>query len=241
MALAIFIGLLVALFLAKKKNISVDDIYDLIFWLIISGFLGARLYQIFILDADYYFQYPAEMIKVWHGGLAIHGGIIGGIAGLIIWSKVRKKSFLSYIDLAAVILPLGQAIGRFGNYFNQELFGRPSDSPLAIFIAYENRPSAYKAFSYFQPAFLYESALDLILFFILSFIYLKKKLKPGEVAVIYIFGYSSIRFLMEFIRIDETLYIFGFRWPQVLSLLLMLISLGIFLRIRGFSWKLGRK
>lgn len=227
--LMIAIGLLSAIFvssyLAKSRGHNPDDVYSLAFWLAIGGIIGARLYDFIIIEFDYFIQWPLDIFKFWQGGLAIHGAIIGGIIAMIIWCKLKKQRFLNWIDLVAVSFPLGQAIGRFGNYFNQELFGRPTNLPWGIPIELHNRPEKFINQSHFHPVFLYESILNFILFLILLFLMKKNKLSVGIITLIYFFGYGLIRFLMEFIRIDETAMIFGWKLPQVLSLLIFLFSI----------------
>jgi len=185
-------------------------------WLILGGIIGARLYDVFLIDWDYFANNPLEIIQIWHGGLAVHGAIIGGVIALLAWCKIKKKSFWQFAGLIFTVLPLGQAIGRWGNYFNQELFGRPTTLPWSIPISTVNRPEQYSNFQYFQPAFLYESILNLILFFVLLFLY-KKNRHSGEIVIYYLMGYSAIRFMMEFIRIDVTSLVFGIRLPQLVS------------------------
>src|SRR3989344_5032392 len=174
MVLAILVGLTLALKLAKIKKIVSDEVYNLGFYLIIFSLLGARIYSVF-LDLPFYLKNPYEIIAVWHGGLAIHGAIIGGVLTLLIYSWRKKQSFWSWVDLFAVVLPLGQAIGRWGNYFNQELFGLPTNLPWGIPIALQNRPAQYLSSTYFHPTFLYESILNLINFSILLFLFYKLK------------------------------------------------------------------
>jgi phosphatidylglycerol:prolipoprotein diacylglycerol transferase len=217
-------------FKLAKGKISADDTIDLAFWLALSGIIGARLYEVLILESGYFWSHPAEIIKIWHGGLAIHGAIIGGIIALVVWCYKKKQDFWFLADLAAVVLPLAQAIGRWGNYFNQEVFGRPTDLPWGIAIDLANRPLEFTGEKYFHPTFLYESILNLILFFILLFLYKKQRLKSGQYLGVYLIGYGVIRFLMEFIRIDQTALFFGFRWPQIFSLIVIFVGLMIIWR-----------
>ena len=162
----IIAGLVVVLRLAKRQGISSDEVYNLGFYLVIFSLLGARFYSV-LLDLPYYLQNPGQIIAVWNGGLAIHGGIIGGAITLFIYSWKKRQSFWLWADLLAVALPLGQAIGRFGNYFNQEIFGQPTDLAWGIPIALQNRPLEYLSSQYFHPTFLYESGLNLVNFVVL--------------------------------------------------------------------------
>lgn len=227
-ALALLLAVLIGLKLAKKAGFTADEVFDLSFWLALSGLAGARLYEVLILEPGYFLSHPAEIVKIWHGGLAIHGAIIGGIIALLVWCWRNKKDFWLTADIIAVTLPLAQALGRWGNYFNQEVFGRPTDLPWGIFIAPANRPLGFSESQYFQPTFLYESILNLILFLTLFIAYRKNKLKKGQYLAVYLIGYGVIRFLMEFIRIDQTALIFGWRWPQIFSLALIIVGALIF-------------
>lgn len=231
-SIGILAGLFIASKFAEKYKISRDKIFNLGVYLIIFGLLGARVYSI-ILDFHYYFEYPIDVFKIWQGGLAIHGVIIGGIIAGYFYAKKQKLNFRLTADIIAVATALGQAIGRWGNYFNQELFGKPTNLQWGIPIDKINRPDIYQSAQYFHPAFLYESILNLINFLILFFLH-KRRLsqnKPskffahGNIFLIYLMNYSLIRFAMEFIRVDETLMIANFRLPQLLSALLFVLSL----------------
>ncbi|MCX6795530.1 MAG: prolipoprotein diacylglyceryl transferase [Candidatus Falkowbacteria bacterium] len=207
----------------KKVGLEAKLFDDLSFLLIIFGLIGARVYEWF-LSYPYYSQYPGELLKIWHGGLAIHGAIIG--AFLALWWFSRKHR-LSLAKICAIIVPglaLGQAIGRFGNYFNQELFGWPTNLPWGIFISPENRPIELQQFAFFQPTFLYESMLCLLLFLLL--ILLKKRFAHQNLLVIgsYLCGYGLIRFFLEYLRIDLTPQFIGLRWPQFISIILFIIG-----------------
>ncbi len=228
-AVAFVAGVLVLLSLGKKKNIKENDLYDLALWLVIGGVIGARVYQVFILNWSYYISNLSEIIKIWHGGLAIHGAIIGGLVALGLWLKTKEKKifwtrYIALTDLLVAPIILGQAIGRWGNYFNQELFGRPTSLSWGIYIAPENRPVDFVSSSYFQPTFFYESVLDLVLFFILWRLAKSERLKVGKMTAIYLLGYGLIRFALEFIRIDQTALVFGLRTPQIVAFGMALVG-----------------
>ena len=222
-ALALLICILVAVWLGKKRNLEANQIYDLALGAAIGGIAGARLYDVFFIAWDYYHDHLLDIFKIWQGGLAIHGAVIGGLAVLLIFTLYKKIFLLSFLDLF-VVLPLGQAIGRWGNYFNQELFGRPTNLPWGIPIDPANRPPQYPDQQYFHPTFLYESVLNLILFVILLIIF-KKTPRPGVIFCLYLIGYGLIRIFTEFIRIDETTLIFGVRLPQVVSGAVIIVAL----------------
>ena len=230
--LMIAIGLLSAIFvsayLAKRRGRNPDDVYSLALWLAIGGIIGARLYDFVIIEFDYFIGQPLDIFKIWQGGLAIHGAVIGGVLVMIAWCRAKKQKIFDWLDLAAVGMPLGQAIGRFGNYFNQELFGGPTNLPWGIPIDMAHRPIQYLSSTHFHPAFLYESILNFILFLILFFLMRKDKLPAGAVALLYIAGYGLIRFMIEFIRIDETAMVLGWRLPQVVSVIATATAILIF-------------
>jgi len=238
--IAFIIAFLVILFLAKKYGIKKDDIIDLCFYLFIFGIIGARIYDIF-LEWRYYLENPSDIFKIWEGGLAIHGAILAGIIVIIVFIKKKKNFFIDKADsiikkifkITAIIVPglaIGQAIGRWGNYFNQELFGRPTDSWWGIFINPASRPLEYFSSSFFHPTFFYESLGCLLIFAILISVHLIviKKNKSNFkfnflIVALYFVLYSILRFILEFIRIDFAPVFLGLRWPQIMSLLLILI------------------
>jgi len=230
MALAIIAGLLVVRYFLRRKNQPTDDLYDLAFWVVISGLIGARLYDVLIIDIAYYAARPIEVFYFWQGGLAIHGAIIGGLLALILWCWKKRQDFWAWAAMISVALPLGQAIGRWGNYFNSELFGGPTSLPWGIPIAENLRPAIYASFQYFHPAFLYESILDLILFATLFIFYRKGRLRPQQIVGAYLVGYGIIRFFMEFIRIDLTPELWGLRLPQIVSLIIAGIGVRLIMK-----------
>lgn len=230
MALAIIAGLLIVRHFQRQKKLPTDDLYDLAFWVVLSGLIGARLYDVLIIDIGYYIFHPIEVFYFWQGGLAIHGAIIGGLLAVIFWCWKKKQDFWQWAAMASVALPLGQAIGRWGNYFNSELFGGPTNLAWGIPIAENLRPTIYSASQYFHPAFLYESILDLILFAALFIIYRKQRLKPKQIVGAYLIGYGIIRFVMEFVRIDLTPELLGLRLPQIVSLIIACIGVWLIMK-----------
>lgn len=235
--LGFFLAFAVLNFLAKKYKINREDISNLVFYLFVFGLVGARIYDIF-LEWRYYLQHPLNVFKIWEGGLAIHGGIIAGV--LVIWYFVKKNkikglngemiyNFFKLSSLIVCVLPLAQAIGRLGNYFNQELFGLPTSLPWGIFISPENRPLRYLGYSFFHPTFLYEALGDLLIFIILFFIH-QRLIKKNEfsfkdsflIVSLYLILYSALRFSLEFIRIDFAPTIFGWRFPQIVSFVIII-------------------
>lgn len=240
-------------FLAKKHKINLDDLVSLVFYLFIFGLLGARIYDVF-LEWEYYLKYPLNVFKVWEGGMAIHGAIIAGFFTTYFFVKKGKfrdlkssflDNFFQILALLACVMPLGQAIGRFGNYFNQELFGRPTNLPWGIFISPEKRSIEYLNESFFHPTFLYESLGNLFIFillFSLQLYFLKKNKVSFKsnflISALYLILYSILRFSLEFIRIDFTPSVLSWRFPQLISLLIILLTIGsaiIFKRKNKFN------
>lgn len=229
--IAINVALLVSLWLGKKYyNLTSNNIFDLFFWLILGGILGARIYDVF-LQLPYYIQNPIQIFQVWKGGLAIHGAIIAGLIIIYFFSKQKNISFFKVTSFAVPGLAIAQAIGRWGNYFNQELFGLPTNLPWGIKISLINRPLDYLNYNYFHPTFLYESLGCLIIFLLLmalNYLANKKKLFNERFFTLsvsfYMISYSLLRFFLEFIRLDATPEFFGLRWPQIISLIIILLT-----------------
>lgn len=231
--LLIALGIIIALGLSLKitpyYKIEKELIWDLSFWLIINGLIGARLYEVF-LELPYYFNQPLNIFKIWEGGLAIHGGLIAGLITIYYFSKKHKIYFWKLCALIVPGLALAQAIGRFGNYFNQELFGRPTDLPWGIPIRLISRPDGFEQFNFFHPTFLYES-LGLVLIFIILINYSFYIIKQGRLknfyfillTALYMILYSVLRFFLEFIKIDKTPIFLGLRWPQLASLIFIFV------------------
>lgn len=225
LALAMSCALALAVKIGKHKNISSETIFDVVIWLIIGGLIGARLYEIG-LNFSYYINAPVEIVQIWNGGLAIHGGLIGGGIALFIYIKKKK---LDFWKLAAILTPavaLGQAIGRWGNWFNQELFGVPTSKPWGIPIEALYRPEGYHKFLYFHPTFLYESIGCLLICLLLVFL-LRQHVKNQVIIGSYFILYGILRFALELIKIDPTPLIFDIRWPQIMSIILVVTGLGI--------------
>ncbi|MCB9802843.1 prolipoprotein diacylglyceryl transferase [Candidatus Nomurabacteria bacterium] len=225
MVLAILLAAFYALKKAKNKpQISQNKLDELFFYLLIFGLLGARLYHVFFFSWTYFSHNLLEIFQVWHGGLAIQGALLAGVLTVYFWTKKNNMSFWQISDWLAPALSLGQFLGRWGNYFNQELFGKPSDAWYAIPIATVNRVEGFKNFTHFQPTFFYESILDLFLFFVLVYL-IKKKPQRSVITWAYLAGYGLIRFSLEFLRIDPAPIVFGLRFPQLISLVLFLVAI----------------
>ncbi|HNW55474.1 MAG TPA: prolipoprotein diacylglyceryl transferase [bacterium] len=227
MALAMAIASFV-LWKLNRKTVSGQDLLDLIFNLVITSLVSARLYHVLIHWTDYATN-PLSILKVWEGGLAIHGGLIGGLIALYFTCRQKHWSFWQWTARLAPAVALGQAIGRWGNFFNQELFGQPSTNPWAIPIDLVYRPLDQITATHFQPLFLYESLGCLVLAIIL-YLLNRRNVRPTLIFGSYLSGYGLIRLIMEFFRQDYTWQIANYRWPQILSL--GLIFIGFYLIIK---------
>ena len=205
---------------AKAVSLTADNVYDVILWLIPLSIIGARLYYV-LFRLDYYLKYPAEIIRIWEGGLAIYGGLLSGV--LVIFLTARRKHFsaLSMLDLIAPACMLGQAIGRWGNFMNREAYGRTTDIFCRMGLQMNNGE-----FIYVHPTFLYESLWNLTGFCFLSrFVAKGKRRYPGQAALLYFLWYGLGRVWIEGLRTDSLMLgNTGIRVSQLLSLLLALTS-----------------
>jgi phosphatidylglycerol:prolipoprotein diacylglycerol transferase len=226
--LGILLGSFLLFHLAKPYGISKDTLIDSAFYIVLSAIAGGRIYHVF-LEWQYYLEHPLNIFMLWRGGLAIHGAIITGLLAIVWFAKKNKLNPLLLTSLYVPALALGQAIGRWGNYFNQELFGLPTNLPWGIPIDYLNRVQPFLDKEYFHPTFLYESVGNLLIFFLLFWLHKKIKYYTQDFHIFiictYLFTYSLLRFSLEFIRIDQTITVFGLRWPQYMSLILMTVSI----------------
>lgn len=212
-ATAILIGTIIALREVQRQRIDEDKFMNILIAAIPAAFIGARLYYV-LFRWDYYSQYPGEIPAVWHGGLAIHGGIIGAL--LVGWLMVRyyNVNFWQLADIVAPSLILGQAIGRWGNYFNQEAYGYavdPQQIPWAMWI-----DGAYR-----HPTFLYESIWNILVFILLLYLRRQHFIRRGEVFLTYLITYSIGRFIVEGFRTDS-LMLGPLRAAQVISIVLII-------------------
>jgi phosphatidylglycerol:prolipoprotein diacylglycerol transferase len=238
--LCIALGIAVATWLTaselRRKGYDPALALDALFFIVPPGFIGARVYHV-LTDYQLYANDPIPGIfEVWNGGLGIYGAVIGGFLGLLVFARVRGISALAFADAIAPGLVLAQAIGRWGNYFNQELFGRPSDLPWAIEIAPQNRPPGFTDAASFHPTFFYESLWNLLVCLVLLFVARRfaDRLKNGDIVLLYVCLYSAGRFFVETLRIDPAFLIGDFRGNLfVASVLALTFALILFLRHAG--------
>ncbi len=208
---------------AAKQMISLSVIDNVFLFAVPLAIIGARIYFV-IFSWQQFVDNPQKIFAIWEGGLAIHGALIGGFLGLLIALSLVKKSKKSVsmgllLDLVAPVLLLAQAVGRLGNFVNQEAFGRPTDLPWGLFIDPVKRPALYSSFERFQPTFAYEAiwnVLGAILLFWLEKKAWRKKLGRGSLFALYVIWYSAGRFLIESLRTDS-LYLGSIRVAQLIS------------------------
>lgn len=200
---------------APWKIWNPDHVWNGLIICMIFGVIGARLYHVLTPSPSMaaigiespldYFQNPAMLFNLRAGGLGIYGGLAGGALGLWIYSRWKKIPMLAWADIAVVGVALGQVFGRWGNFFNQELYGRPTTLPWAIYIEPTHRLPAFAQFDYFHPAFLYESLWNLLAFIVLFTLAKKyaKSLLVGELTALYLIFYAVGRILLEMVRLDS--------------------------------------
>jgi phosphatidylglycerol:prolipoprotein diacylglycerol transferase len=199
----------------KRRGGDPEVVWDLLVYLIIGGVVGARLWHIFTpppssieqgITTAFYLTHPFDAMAIWRGGLGIPGAVIGGGVALWLYARKHKMSFVEWADIAAPSLALGQAIGRWGNYFNQELYGAPTNLPWKIFIDPAHRVSGFGNYEYFHPLFLYESLWNFANMILLIWMtrHYEGRLKTGDVFLAYLVIYPVGRFLLDFLRLDAS-------------------------------------
>ena len=232
---AFVIGGYLAIKEAKKFHISEDYMTNMFFFIIIFAIVGARLYYV-LFNLDYYLKDPISILKVWEGGLAIHGGIIACIIVVITFTKKHNLNTLRIMDIMVVSLILGQAIGRWGNFINQEAFGPATtlkfltDLHLPQFII----DGMHIGGKYYQPTFLYESIGCLIGLIVLLILRRRKSTKVGMVTSVYFIWYGILRFFIEALR-QDSLMLGSLKIAQIVSIVLILIGIIMFIKIKKNS------
>jgi len=218
MATAMAVGLWLAHRDARRRGEDPDSLLKAAELALLGGLVGARFYYV-LFNLDYYAAFPAKILAVWEGGLAIHGGVLGGVlvGGGYAWWKRLPLSV--YLDIAAPSLAIGQAIGRWGNYFNEEAFGTPTTLPWRLYISPNHRPLEYGQAEFFHPTFLYESVWDAAVFALLVWVFRERLARaPGALFLTYLGLYSVGRFVTEALRTDA-LMLGPIRIAQLVSLL----------------------
>ncbi len=232
-ASAVIIGVLLSQYLAQRRHINPELLGDLSIWLVLAAIPGARLYYV-AFEWENYAQRPEAIIAIWQGGIAIHGAIIGGAIAALIFARINRISFWQLADLVSPSLILGQAIGRWGNFFNSEAFGIPTNLPWKLYIPAANRPPQYADEAFFHPTFLYESLWNLGVFALLIYLFFwglrhPQRYRIGTLAFVYMAAYSAGRIWIEGLRTDS-LMLGSIQVAQLISLL------GIIVGIIGLIW-----
>jgi len=219
---------------ARRRGQDTELVWDGLIWVLVGGILGARIWHILTpppsmvalgITTGWYLRHPLDMISTWNGGLGIPGAVIGGAIALYLFCRRRKISFLGWADIAAPGLALGQAIGRWGNFVNQEVYGAPSTLPWAIHIDEAHRLPEYSSFATYHPIFLYESLWNLINVGVLLWIARRyaERLKSGDVFLVYLVIYPVGRFLLEFLRLDASRVV-GLNANQTIMAIVALVA-----------------
>lgn len=240
-------GAFLAQRIARREGRNPEFIWDGLIWVILGGVVGARVWHLLTpppsmvqqgITTAYYLTHPLDAIAIWRGGLGIPGGVIGGALVLYLFARKRGEDIIPWFDIGVPALALGQAIGRWGNFVNQELYGAPTDLPWAITIDMQHRLPGFLDQATYHPLFLYESLWNLASAILLVWLgtHFKNALQPGDIALSYLVLYPTGRFLLEFLRLDSSL-VAGLNINQTLMLLVGLISAAIFALRR---WKRAR-
>jgi len=237
-ALCILLGIIVAMWIGQKRYVSrggiPTEIYDVAIYAIPAGIIGGRIYHV-VTTPELYFGADgnlANAFRLWNGGMGIWGAVLlGTLATYLYFKKAkRSRSFAIFADCLAPGILCAQAIGRFGNWFNGELFGRPTTLPWALSIPSRDRPIGYQGYPTFQPTFAYEAIWCIFIAILITFLPAMKKLTPGNVFLSYIAGYCVGRIWIEALRIDDAHHLWGVRlndWVAGLVLALSLLAIGL--------------
>ena len=216
----------------RRKGISLtdDEVTSFLMWVVIGGVLVARFYYV-IFKLDYYLSNPLEVPAIWHGGLAIHGGIIGGILSGWIYLRRREVSFWRAADAGAPVLVLGQTLGRFGNFLNGDAYGKPTASFLGLVFPPGSAAGAEFPGTALHPAMLYEMAGNLSIFLFLWFVLRGREFRDGFTFAVYAVLYSALRFFVEIFRADS-LMLGPLKAAQVASIVIIAAALFSIVRLR---------
>ncbi len=224
-ALCIIAGIIVAIWLGEKRWVArggeAGVISDIALWSVPFGIVGGRLYHV-LTDPQLYFaagRDPAAALYIWKGGLGIWGAIALGALGAWIGARRRGVRFADVAEVLAPAIPLAQAIGRWGNWFNQELFGRPTSLPWGLEIAPEHRPDGYADNATFHPTFLYESLWNFGVAGLVLWVGARFDIRGGRLFAVYVMAYTAGRGWIEYLRIDTVNHVLGLRlnvWTSVI-------------------------
>jgi len=221
--LIIVTGILLAAWLTswmakRDEDKDPDHVWNALLWIVLLAVVFARLWHVLFPSissveagrtAEWYLTHPFDLhdgpFIIWNGGLSIFGAVLGGILGVVLYAIKHKLDALAWLDMAAVSVPLGQAIGRWGNYVNEELYGKPTDLPWGLTVS--NPPPEYATGTHFHPLFLYESLWNLLTVGVLLAVWLRyrDRLKKGDFLLLYLVAYGTARYFLEFLRLEVTL------------------------------------
>jgi prolipoprotein diacylglyceryl transferase len=230
------VAVLAAVAIARRRweaeGGSRELVYDVALWGFPAGIVGGRLYYLATTPGDAFDSWWGPL-AIWKGGLGIWGGIaLGTVVGL--WRVHRAGADMArFMDAGAPALLVAQAIGRIGNYFNQELFGRPTNLPWAVEIDPEHRPERYVADATFHPTFLYELIWNLVLAAALVWLGRHRTIRPPGLFALYVAGYCAFRIVDEMLRVDPAAHVFGLRWNLLLAVAGTIIGLAWFARTQA--------
>ncbi len=221
---------------ARRRGHDPEIVWDGLIWVLIGGIIGARLWHIFTppqsmveqgITTSWYLTHPLDMMAIWRGGLGIPGAVLGGMIVLYWFCRRHKFQFLEWADIAAPGLALGQAIGRWGNFINQELYGKPTNLPWAVHIEPQYRLPGFSEYETFHPLFLYESLWSLGNLFVLLWLGRKyhDRLKTGDILLAYMVIYPLGRFMLEFLRLDAA-FMGGLNINQTIMAAVAVVSAG---------------
>lgn len=218
---AMLLGMFLALKETKRQHLNPDDLLNLFIMIIPLALIGARAYYV-LVRWDYYGANPSEIIKIWHGGSVIFGGIILCLIGILVYCHIKKQSFFQWVDIIAPELALGQCIGRWGNYVNAEAYGSVIESgSFWSWVPFQ----VYADGAYHHPLFLYESICDGLIFIMLM-VLIHKRHRYGNIFALYLVSYGVVRFFLEFLR-QDLLLIGSVRAAHIASVLFILAGLFI--------------
>lgn len=246
----IMLGALAATWLssieARRRNFNKDIVWDILPWALIGGVIGARIWHILTppqsmveqgITTWFYLTHPLDALMIWRGGLGIPGAVIGGAVALYLYCRKMKMNFAIWTDIIAPGLALAQAVGRWGNFINQEVYGSPTNLPWAIYIDTAHRLPEFLDVSYYHPLFAYESIYNLLNMALLLWIGRKfvNRLRPGDIFLSYLIIYPIGRFFLEFLRLDPS-PVAGVNINQMVMAIIAVVAAAA-LVIRHRYWK----
>ncbi len=225
LALAVTVSYALAIYRKDAYGLTTKQADQVLLITLVSGFVGSRLYHV-LSDWNFYLDNPQLIIAFWRGGLSIMGAILGGLIGLIIFSKLQKQfSLLKLLDWIAPSIVTGQIIGRFGNLFNYEAYGYPASLPWKMFVPEQFRIVNFLNEAFYHPLFLYELLGNSLILLFLFIAWPKLRQRSGSLFFVWLFLYNALRFVLEHLRIDSTFIFHNIRLNAVTSIVLAVVAL----------------